>query len=361
MNKSVTCHDLSGVSLSRKKVFAAAGLLNKISPDILQLNHTSLLHYALPLLSSSIKPVVVLHSDDARFYRIATLFSRRIFRWIAPTSGLAKSCERYLPSGMRCRIRIIPHGVSKDIFCKDNQNVNLNDRKIIFIGYLGETKGADLLPDIMQLVLNSCPDTKMILIGEGPLRLHLEQRFRKEGLLHKCELSGSVSQDAVARRLRESCICLLPTRLEGFGLTIVEAMLSRVVPVVSRLRGITDDIIDDGKTGVLVTPGDMKGYAESIIHLLKNPEKLRSMSRAARVAAEEKYSMARMLDAYESLFGEEDDRELTPCRGTLGWLRETIGEVTKRDIDGRLPLKHLCRLAAHMMRRPFHHVSLRNN
>src|SRR6266540_6007132 len=87
LKESVTCHDICGIPLSRKKVIAVADLINEIAPEILLLNHVPLVHYSLPLLRSEIKTVAVLHSDDSRFYRIATLFSERIFRWIAPTPG----------------------------------------------------------------------------------------------------------------------------------------------------------------------------------------------------------------------------------------------------------------------------------
>lgn len=330
---SLICHDLSGMSLSRKKVAAAADLVNDISPDILLLNHVSLIHYSLPLFSPAIKPVVVLHSDDPRFYKTAILFSRRIFRWIAPTTKLAKQCESYLPEPLRARIWTIPHGVRTDIFYKNHGNAGFAGRKIVFIGYLAENKGADLLPDILRLVLDSCPDASITLIGDGPLRSHLEQEFRKQGMYDRCKFTGFVSQDNVAKCLRESDLFLLPTMIEGFGLTIVEAMLSGAITVVSRLPGITEDIIDDGISGVLVDPGDIKGFAEAIVHLLKNPERLRSMSDAAITTATERYSATRMIDAYESLFFEADDRKNVTQPAVLGWIRETIGEVMKQGVD----------------------------
>jgi len=163
--------------------------------------------------------------------------------------------------------------------------------------------------------------------------LHLEQQFREAGLLDRCEFVGAVSPDTVAYHLRETDIFLLPTKLEGFGLTIVEAMLSGAVPVVSRLQGITDSIVDDGVTGFLVEPDDVSGFSSAIIQLVQNPVQLQSMSEAARETALRKYSADRMIDVYEALFAEDDDRERAPCRGTLGWGIEMLGEVISRGID----------------------------
>jgi glycosyltransferase involved in cell wall biosynthesis len=173
----------------------------------------------------------------------------------------------------------------------------------------------------------------MTLIGEGPLRGYLEGQFRVQGVIDQCEFLGSVPRHNVARRLRESGVFLLPTRIEGFGLTIVEAMLSGTVPVVSKLRGITDDIIDDNVTGMLIEPDDVKGFAKAIVHLLKNPKILRSMSDAARAVATERYSVGRMLDDYESLFAEADDREHMAHANTFRWIKETFVEVMKHGVD----------------------------
>jgi glycosyltransferase involved in cell wall biosynthesis len=318
--------------LSRKKVFAAAEFLNRTAPDILLLNHVPLLHYALPLLGSEIKTVAVLHSDDPRFYRIATLFSSRIFRWIAPAPALANHCISYLPTRLSNRLRVIPHGVREDVFYPAEKSSKKTEGKISFVGFLGETKGADLLPAITLEVLHHCPTTRLTLMGEGPLRSLLEQRFRDAGLADRCEFTGSVPRNTVAQRLRESDVFLLPTKLEGFGLTIVEAMLSGAVPVVSKLPGITDRIVQDGVTGFIEEIGDVPGFAAAVIKLLKDPALLRCMSEAARTTAVAGYSTGKMIDAYQSLFEEDDDREDMPRCGALGWVRETMGELMKKGI-----------------------------
>lgn len=80
MNKNFTCYDLSSVPLSPNKVFMAADLVNSFAPDIVMLNNCALMNYALPLIDPLAKPIAVLHSDDSRFYAIASLFPNRIFR-----------------------------------------------------------------------------------------------------------------------------------------------------------------------------------------------------------------------------------------------------------------------------------------
>lgn len=332
--ESLIRHDFSGIPLSRKKVTAAADLVNSISPDILLLNNCSLLHYALPLVKAITKPVAVLHSDDERFYKTAAFFERRIFRWIAPTRGVSDKCKSYLQIKQRRSVRTIPHGIKKGTFYVDRKNrAEKIGGKICFVGFLGENKGADLLPDIFFRVLSMVKGTQLTIVGNGPLEQRLKKLCSENGTLGHSIFTGAITQESVAKVLRNAEVLLLPTRVEGFGLSIVEAMMSGVVPVVSRISGITDDIIDDGVNGLLIEPDDKEGFSSAIIYLFKNPEKLASISAAAEETAVRKYSIERMLDEYGKLFAEDDDRDKIPCRGTLGWFKEAFGEVISHGVD----------------------------
>lgn len=339
MSKTISCHDLSGIPLSQKKVMMAANLLNEIGPDILMLNNCSLIHYCLPLLTSHIKPVAVLHSDDLRFYATATMFSSRIFRWIAPTKGVAKKLRAYLPDAFSKRLRIVPHGVDTQLFHFVRKNNKEFDQTLCFIGYIAENKGVDLFPDIMKRVLALHSNAHLRIVGYGPMAEKLKKVFKEKNLSKKCSFDGTLSRAQVADILKSSDILLSPTRIEGFGLSIIEAMMAGVVPVASRLEGITDFIIDDGLTGILVEPNDVDGFADAVIKLFDDTVKLQSISDAAQKAALEKYSMGRMLNEYEEIFREKDDRGELPRRSKIGWYKETIAEVMKKGVDHKWLVK----------------------
>jgi glycosyltransferase involved in cell wall biosynthesis len=331
--KLVSCHyyDMSPMSLSFKKLRAVADIVDKINPDILLLNHCSLIHYALPLISPKIKPVAVLHNDVPLFYKVATLFSQRIFRWIAPSHALATNCVHYISDEQSKRIRVIQHGINIKFFNPNNKDFSRRLKRISFIGHIGENKGADYLPEIFGLVVKRFPEVDIQIVGNGYMQAFLENQFAEKGI--NVTFVGYVRSERVAKILQETDILLLPSRVEGFGLIIVEAMLCGTVPVVSRLMGITDDIVEDGVTGTLVESGNVEGFANAIASLIENPEKLISMSKTAREAAVHRYSAERMLDAYEALFAEGDDRERMPRQRTFGWIAETIGEKVRNGID----------------------------
>ena len=218
LKRTFHCHDLSEVALSPKKVFMAAELANSIMPDVILMNNCALMHYALPLIDPMVKTISVLHSDDSRFYAVAALISGRIFRWIAPTVGLSTRFQRFVDERFHQRIRIIPHGINGIRFSPNSTKNHGSARQILFVGFLGESKGADLLPDIFQKVAALIPDSFLTIIGDGPLRVHLDAEFRKRGLQKRILMQGATSLDKTAKIMRASHLLLLPTNLEGFGI-----------------------------------------------------------------------------------------------------------------------------------------------
>lgn len=330
MSKSYKCYDMSSFPLSPKKVFMAADLANSVMPDIILTNNCALMHYAIPLIDPKIKTISVLHSDDARFYAIGALFSGRVFRWIAPTAGLAARFHKFVEQRLHHKIRVIPHGIDRSIFFPKKTKNDGSARQILFVGFLGESKGADLLPDIFQKVAAAIPDSFLTIIGDGPLKVHLNTEFRKRGLHKRILMQGATTLEETAKIMRASHILLLPTNLEGFGMVIVEAMMCGLVPVASRLRGITDQIVDHAETGFLVAPGDVAGFAEAIKTIHKDENLFRVMSQKARTVAADRFSLASMMDHYEGLFKEPDDRQITRKRSRPGWYAEAVIQFMRK-------------------------------
>lgn len=320
--------NLSAMPLSFKKLKLAAWIINKNAPDILLINHCSLVHYTLPVLSNKIKPIAVLHNDVELFYRVATLFNSRICQWIAPSEKLQTTFQSRMLPHLRERVRTIWHGIDTEKFSAHQRRSN--QCKVVFIGNLGENKGADMLPGIFTNVAKELKNWKFIVAGEGDLRQSLTTKFTQLGI--PVRFVGYVSSDNVPNLFCESDILILPTRVEGFGLVIAEAMACGTVPVVSRLDSITDHIVEDGKNGILVTVGDVEGYANAIISLARDQFKLSSFSKNAVLSAREHFSLTRMLDDYEKLFDENDTRPPKSIVSTLGWVLVIAREVAKRKL-----------------------------
>jgi glycosyltransferase involved in cell wall biosynthesis len=332
LEKASNFHDISSLSLSPKKVFISADIINKISPDILLINNCPLIQYALPLLNKSIKAISVLHSDDPRFYRAAAIFRDRVFRWVAPTYGVAKEAIFWVGVENQSRVRIIPHGVDPSVYSSYQRERILSGR-IAFVGYIAENKGADLLLQIMQQVTLGHPAVHLTVVGYGPLRQNLEREFQEAGLSNNISFAGTASPAEVAAILRTSDILLHPTRVEGFGLAIVEAMLCGTVPIVTCFPGITDQLIDDGRNGFLVGKDDVAGFAKAVCAVIENPERSKEMSEAAAVKGMRCFSLSRMITDYEMIFEEADTRSCFHQRTKAGWCFEVVPELLR---DGTL-------------------------
>jgi glycosyltransferase involved in cell wall biosynthesis len=327
------CYDLSSMPLSLRKLKVAKDIVMDVAPDILLLNHCSLMHYVLPYLVPGIKPVAILHNDTDLLFRVASLYDKRIFRWIAPSQALAQHFLAYIESDYQKRIRIIQHGVDTGLFFESNRTTDSKIVKISFIGHIGENKGADILPDIIELVVKRYASIDVTIAGHGEMRSLLEHRFKEKKV--PVRLLGYIRPETVSDVLRNTDILVLPTRVEGFGLIIIEAMLCGVVPVVSRLDGITTNIVQHGVTGYLPEMNDIKGFADSIIGLIERPELLRQMSSNAVADAQNRFSLLHMIEEYEKIFSEDDDRTSVGQRGKVGWLIETASEIIKKKQNKR--------------------------
>ena len=329
VSRNGNCHDLSGVPLSPRKVFMAADLADALRPEVILLNNCALMQYAVPLVKHGTKPVAVLHSDDPRFYGIGALFPKSMFRWIAPTAGVKSRFDPYLDEWLRGRVRVIPHGVDAGKFFRGTSPEERNGFRTLFVGFLGETKGADLLPDIFQKVVREAAGATLDIVGTGPLAPTLVEEFRRRGLEERVTIHGSRSSDETAALMRNSDALLLPTRLEGFGIAIVEAMMCGAVPVVSRLSGITDQLLDEGKSGFLVTPGNVEGFAEKLVMLSRDRRALAAHSVNAVSFATEHFSLDLMLDRYEALFAEPAE-ELHRVRSRPAWYTGAVVQYLRK-------------------------------
>jgi glycosyltransferase involved in cell wall biosynthesis len=107
-------------------------------------------------------------------------------------------------------------------------------------------------------------------------------------------------------------------------------MMSGVVPVVSRLTGITDQLVHDGETGLLVAPHDIDGFAEGVKRIHDDNELFRTMSSKAETAAANTFSVGMMIDRYEALFSEPNDNDPGVKRSISGWYAEAAVQFLRK-------------------------------
>jgi len=148
--------------------------------------------------------------------------------------------------------------------------------------------------------------SKLLLIGDGPERTHLEGLCRKLGSCHEVRFLGK--QEAIEEILAISDLFMIPSASESFGLAALEAM-SCEVPVISSNIGGLPELNVHGKTGYLCEVGDIESYARYAIELLSNEEKLNTF-RANALEHSKNYSIDIILPQYEEYYQEVIDHAL---------------------------------------------------
>jgi glycosyltransferase involved in cell wall biosynthesis len=219
---------------------------------------------------------------------------------------------------------MIPHGIDENVFFNTDA---ARGEAVAFVGFIAENKGANLLPDIFSRIARARDAAKFAIVGYGPLQESIAGEFQKQGIGEKVDFTGKLAPVEVASVLRRSRVLILPTQLEGFGLAIAEAMMCGVVPVVTRLSGVTDDLIRHGDNGFLVDSGDVGGFASAANRLLHDDALWQRMSNDACTTALERFANTTMIRVYETVFDQADHRRSSSKRNVLGWAFDTSVDV----------------------------------
>jgi glycosyltransferase involved in cell wall biosynthesis len=161
---------------------------------------------------------------------------------------------------------------------------------------LDPIKGLDLLLRAAAPLAN----VELTLIGDGPARAELGALAAELGLADRVRF-GPWADDA-RRHLAELDVFVLPSRNEGFPLSVVEAMLAGR-PVIASDVGSVSEAVDE-QTGILVPPDDVLRLRTAISELVADPARRRRLGEAGRQRALERFTAAAMARAFEALYRE---------------------------------------------------------
>lgn len=145
------------------------------------------------------------------------------------------------------------------------------------------------------------PDARFLVVGDGPLRGELEGAARSFGIADRVRFLGM--RDDVARLYPLMDVVCLTSRNEGTPLSLIEAMAAGRATVACAVGGVPD-LVADGRTGILVPPGEPERFAEAVGGLLADPARRESLGAAARVAAgpyDARRLVGDILELYRSL------------------------------------------------------------
>ena len=220
--------------------------------------------------------------SEARHPRMRRWLMRRLYPFAAligvPTQQIAEELKSLL-GRPRLPIAVLPNPLVERL-CAGAAAAERP--RIVAAGRLVEAKGFDLLIEAAELLSRQGSPVQMEIHGEGPLREALSRQIEAAGLSGRVSLPGH-QPDAKAL-FERAHLCVVPSRREGFGNVVVEAMAAGV-PVLAAACPGPAALIEHGRNGFLVEPGSSGALAQAMAALLGDPARLISVTEAGHRTA----------------------------------------------------------------------------
>src|SRR3954469_640923 len=226
--------------------------------------------------------VTTLHGTDVRLARkvgVAKPLFGHVLRHSAAVTTVShwlKDETEQLVSGVRPTVAPMP--VATELFGPGNTR---DGERLLFVGRLTPQKGVEHLLHAMSEM--KVP-TSLDVVGDGPSRSSLEELSRELGLGARVHWHGQVRQTELPRFYQSASAVVVPSTDEGLGLVAVEALLCET-PVVAFDSGGLRDVVQHGKTGILVEPGNRAALTSALDNLLALDGRGSDLGRAGRLYA----------------------------------------------------------------------------
>lgn len=178
--------------------------------------------------------------------------------------------------------------------------------KILYAGIIGERKGAfDLVEAFAKGNLRDV--ARLEICGNGEVEA-LRAKVSELGLATSVAVPGWTPHDEMLRKMEASDVFVLPSYAEGLPMVVLEAMGS-ALPVVSTRVGGIPEAVEDGRTGILVEPGDVECLAAAMRALAEDPELRARMGAAGWTRVREKFSLEGFFAKFRKVWFEAAGRE----------------------------------------------------
>jgi len=177
---------------------------------------------------------------------------------------------------------------------------------IVQVGALEPEKNHLLALQCMGMLKNDFPDLKLVIVGDGSLREHLARWVESHGLAKTVLFVGNIKQEEVMHIVRTARVFVLTSNTESFPNALAEAQ-GLGIPAVSFNVGGVPEIVEDGLTGYVVSPGDREEFIRRLTQLLENKSIAQQMGEKARKRIIERFSMGKKVDRFLELVKKDLD------------------------------------------------------
>lgn len=305
----------------------ASKMVDVVKYEQLDLLHV---HYAIPHASAAVMAKQILKSEGIEIPIVTTLhgtditlvgkdpsyepvvtYSINMSDGVTAVSADLKK-DTYKHFNITREIRVIPNFIDLEKFKKQRKDhfktaICPNGEKlVVHTSNFRKVKRVDDVVRVFEKVADTVP-AKLLLVGDGPERAHIENLCRELGIYDDVRFLGKL--EAVEEVLSVADLFLMPSEKESFGLAALEAMACEV-PMISSNAGGIPELNIDGVTGFTNDIGDIEGMTKHALHVLSD-DNLATFKANALARAKE-FDIAKILPVYEEFYNEVAAAVLNP-------------------------------------------------
>jgi len=289
-------------------------LFRDVRPDAV---HTHLIHAdwhgIVAAWQAGIKSIFTTGHNDDPFRRRWPIRLMQRWLWHRVTMGIAisEAVRRFqisVEGASPQRLVTIPYGLTltdalpgEGTRAMIRQELGLSPQAVVFgsVCRLVEQKGIDEALRAFWQISRRLSDAHYVVIGDGPLRAALEAQAAGYHLTYRIHFLGWREDATTLMTALDALVA--PSRWEGFGLSVLEAMAARV-PVIAASVGALPEIVLDGQTGYLTKPGDIEGLAQAMLDVCEYPAQAHDMGEAARRRVETNFNAKQMIERTSQVY-----------------------------------------------------------
>lgn len=237
--------------------------------------------------------------DYLRFKR-EILMSGRVDQFIAVSEKLKqRMIEFRIPKE---KIEVVENGIEPPDLSeatahhssiREEFKIKREETIIATVGRMVPVKNQHLLLQAAQHVLKKSSQVKFLFVGDGKLMSSLQRHAQDLHIDEHVIFPGWRSD--INRFLCAMDVFVLCSKVEGFNMSVLEAMAHMKPVIATRVRGIAD-IIQDGETGVLIPPNNADSLAQAILGLIEDRDRATQLGRKGRQLVEDQYTLERMVE-----------------------------------------------------------------
>jgi glycosyltransferase involved in cell wall biosynthesis len=251
------------------------------------------------------------------------LFAFALNRWCSSVVAVSEAARAQHVRRGRIdshRICVLHNGVDLEAFAADparrraaRAGMGLGSEPLVLtVSALREGKGMEVLLPAMAALIRERPELRLAIAGEGRLRTRLQDLAAENGLNGHVRWLG-LRRD-VPELMAAADLFVLASRHDAFPTAVLEAMAAGLPVVATRVGGVPE-IVEEGRTGLLVGPGDPAELAAAIRALIDDPHRAAALAAAARERVRERFGARAWSRRLQDLYG----------RAIEGRRRETMG------------------------------------